>query len=265
MTRITRRYLDGRWGQVHVTHAGSGAPVLLLHQSPLSGTQFLPVLPLLAAAGFQAVALDTAGFGMSDPPPAPASIADHAENVATVLDGLGWASCAVVGHHTGAAIAASLAAVQPDRVSRLVLNGVPLFSPEELAFFRSFQFGPLEPQPDGSHLAAAWAQRVKATPGWTDLEAMHRHVVAMLAVHRRYHWGFLAALDHDVTPDLLAIRVPTLLFTNTGEDLYAATQRAHRLRPDFGYAELVGGTHDIIDEQPDAWAKGVIGFLRDRP
>jgi hypothetical protein len=45
--------------------------------------------------------------------------------------------------------------------------------------------------------------------------------------------------------------VPTLLLTNTGEDLYEATQRSRDLRPDFfAYQALQGGTHDIIDEQP---------------
>jgi pimeloyl-ACP methyl ester carboxylesterase len=56
--------------------------------------------------------------------------------------------------------------------------------------------------------------------------------------------------------------VPTLLLTNTGEDLYAATRRARALRPDFAYVELEGGTHDIVDEQPAAWAAAVSEFLR---
>jgi hypothetical protein len=55
--------------------------------------------------------------------------------------------------------------------------------------------------------------------------------------------------------------VPTLLYTNTGEDLYAATNRCRTVRPDFAYAELPGGTHDIVDEQPQAWAAGVLWFL----
>lgn len=62
--------------------------------------------------------------------------------------------------------------------------------------------------------------------------------------------------------DLLAITSPTLIFSNTGEDLYAASQRAHALRPDFAFAALEGGTHDIIDEQPQAWVAAVTAFLR---
>jgi pimeloyl-ACP methyl ester carboxylesterase len=53
-----------------------------------------------------------------------------------------------------------------------------------------------------------------------------------------------------------------MLMTNTGEDLYEATGRAHAIRPDFAFAALEGGSHDIIDEQPQNWARTVIEFLR---
>ena len=47
--------------------------VLLLHQTPRSWAEYREVLPLLGAA-FRAIAMDTAGFGDSDPVAAPASI-----------------------------------------------------------------------------------------------------------------------------------------------------------------------------------------------
>lgn len=256
---IRRAYLDGRWGQVHVRRTGSGSPLLLLHQSPLSGAQFEAALPLLA--GFDVAAIDTPGFGMSDPPPEPVAIEDYADALLPVLDALGWGRAHVLGHHTGAAIAASFAARHGNRTERLILNGVPLFTPEQRAHFESFRFGPLLPEPDGGHLLAAWNQRLAATPGWRDLDAMHRYVVEMLAVNRTYWWGFQAAFGYDIGPDLKAIDCPTLILTNTGEDLYDSSLRAHALRPDFAFAALEGGTHDIVDEQPDAWAAAVMEFL----
>ena len=183
---IRKGYVDGRYGQVHFRQAGDGVPLLLLHQSPLSSAMFDAALPHLASAGLHAVAMDTPGFGNSDPPPAPVDIAAYADALAPVLDAFGWGRAALLGHHTGAAIAAGFAARHPARVDRLILNGVPLFTAEELEFFHSFTFGPIEPQADGSHLAAAWAQRLAATPGWTDLEAMHRYVIEMLRQHRTY-------------------------------------------------------------------------------
>lgn len=259
---LRRAYVDGPYGQLHLRIAGQGAPLILLHQSPLSGDQFSAVLPLLADAGFCAIALDTPGFGQSDRPALPVGIAGYADAIPAVLAAMGWSKAHVLGHHTGASIAASLAARRPELIDRLILNGVALLSDEDRAHFAQFRFAPLEPQADGSHLLAAWNQRLAASPGWTNVEAMHRYVTALLANPEHYFWGFEAAFAHDMAADLKAITAPTLIFSNTGEDLYAASQRAHALRPDFAFAALAGGTHDIIDEQPQAWTAAVTGFLR---
>jgi pimeloyl-ACP methyl ester carboxylesterase len=258
-----RNYIDGPFGQIHVRECGpaDGAPLLLLHQSPLSGAMFGAVLPLLAQRGFRCVAADTPGFGQSDLPVEEVGIAGYARAMVAVLDGLGWDRAHVLGHHTGASIAAALAASEPARVDRLVLNGVALLNDEERAFFAQFRFDPLEPKADGSHLLAAWNQRLAASPGWSDIDAMHRYTTEMLANPVHYGRGFRAAFLHDLAADLRAIRAPTLILTNTGEDLYAASQRAHALRPDFSFAALDGGTHDIIDEQPEAWTELVAPFL----
>ncbi len=55
---------------------------------------------------------------------------------------------------------------------------------------------------------------------------------------------------------------PCLILANTGDAIYAQSQRAKEMRPDFAYAELEGGTIDIIDEQPAAWAQIVAEFLK---
>jgi len=258
---IRRAYVDGPHGQIHLRQAGNGVPLLLLHQSPLSGGQFEAVLPLLADRGFAAVAMDTPGFGQSDRPDAAIAIAGYADSIPSVFNALGWSAAHVLGHHTGASIAASFAARYPESVERLVLNGLALLSTEERAHFAQFRFAPLELQADGSHLLAAWNQRIAASPGWSHLGAMHRYVSEMLFNSQFYFWGFEAAFAHDLAADLMSVKAKTLIFTNTGEDLYAASQRAHALRSDFTFAELKGGTHDIVDEQPEAWTNVVEGFL----
>ena len=264
MSRLRKSYVDGRWGQVHVREMGAGDQLLLLHQSPLSGAMFEAAMPFLAAAGFHVAAVDTAGYGASEGAPQPPTISDHGEAVVNVLDALDWERCHVLGFHTGASIAAAFAARHGHRLRRLVLNGVPLLTEEELAFYQTYDFKPLLPQADGSHLLQAWNMRLQATPGWSNLRAMHRYTVEMLSINETYHLGFRAALSHDMHDDLMALDVPTLIFTNTGEDLYESSKRAAGLREDFAYAELEGGTHDIVDEQPEAWAAVVADFLQER-
>lgn len=257
---IRRSYLDGCWRQVHLRRCGAGTPLLLLHQSQLSGAMFDPAMAHLAAAGIEAVALDTAGFALSDGPPGSVSIPEYADALAELIGTHFDQPVNLLGHHTG--IAANLAARHPGKVGWLLLNGVPWPASGELSHFRGFRFGPLEHVADGSHLLAAWNQRLTASPGWTNLNALHWHVVEMPRVNRTYYWGFQAAFAHDHEPDLRAIACPTLILTNTGENLFEPSRRAAALRPDFEFAALDGGTHDIVDEQPAAWASRVGCFKR---
>lgn len=259
---MKRGYFDGPWGQVHYRRFGAGVPTILLHQSPLSSAQFDAAVPFLSQAGLDCVALDLPGMGMSDPVPSGAKLDDFVAIIPAALAHFGWSKTHFIGHHTGASLAARYAAQEPAKVDRLILNGVAFLSEQERAFFATFEFGPTQIAADGTHLVQAWTARLKATPGWSDLDAMHRYTMEGLMRGRTSWMAFPAVIGHDLTPDIMALTVPTLFFTNTTDDLYEATQRASALRPDFAYRALEGGTHDIIDEQPEAWANIVIDFLR---
>lgn len=262
MTSIRRGYFDAPTGQVHYRVAGAGGrPLLLLHQSPISGSQFEAVLPRLAARGFHALAPDMPGFGMSDPAPEPLTLSTYAGCVPAALAHMGWSRCALLGHHTGAVVGALHAVAAPGSVEALVLNGFPLFTDAERAHFSTFYLADTGPVPDGSHLLRVWESRLRSTPGWTDLALMHRYTVEALVSGATNRKAFPLIVAADLEGVLRAITVRTLLLTNTGEDLYDATRRAHAVRPDFAYAELAGGTHDIVDEQPDAWTAAVAAFL----
>ena len=257
-------YIDGPIGQIHFRETGSGPALVLLHQSPLSGAMFAPSMPLLAARGFRTVAIDTPGYGMSDGPDAPLPLSELADAIAAAILALTDGPCFLLGHHTGAAAAASLAARRCVPLNAVVLNGVPLLSAEERAVFSGFDFGPRQLASDGSHLIGLWNQRVASSPGWSNLQAMHKHVVDMLAAGDSYGFAFTSVFEHDIAADLAAMECRTLVLTNTGEDLYAASLRAHQLRPDWAFAELAGGTHDIVDEQPEQWSRAVTDFLLER-
>lgn len=265
MSTIRRGYFDAPGGQVHdrrAAPAAQGVPLVLLHQSPLSSTQFEAVLPGLAARGFDAVALDMPGFGMSDEAPPDATLADYAAIIPAALDAFGWPDAHLAGHHTGAVVAAVFAVAEPGRVRRLVLNGFPLLSQAERDHFATFYFGPKDPVADGSHLLLAWENRLRSTPGWSDLALMHRYTVEGLYRGASNWRAFPLIIGADLGELVASLKVPTLLLTNTGEDLYDSTRRTLALRPGFfAYRELQGGTHDIIDEQPGPWVDAVAGFL----
>jgi pimeloyl-ACP methyl ester carboxylesterase len=265
--------VDAPTGQVHYRTMGDGEPLLLLHQSPSSSRQFEAALPLLAAAGIRAIAMDTPGYGLSDIPAGPPTITVYASVIPALLDQLGVERTAILGHHTGVDTACEFAVTHPDRVSKLILNGVPLFTEDERAdFLAKHDHAPIALEPDGSHFAKAWQAGIAATPGYETiggygpgaLEAVTRGVANRFGspAERAVRWyGHHAAFTYDLLPRLRAIQQPALLLTNTGEDLYEHTRRAREVRPEYPYVELEGGTHHIVDEQPQAWTAAVVRFL----
>lgn len=261
--KTRKGYADGPFGQIHYQEAGGGVPLVLCHQSPSSSAMFRPAYPLLAAAGVRAIGMDTPAFGQSDPPPRPHSIAGYARAVPALLDHLNLDQAAILGHHTGAAIAAEAAVTWPARITRVILNGPPVLTLAERKAYRdALDSAPRsDPQADGSHLLEIWNRRATFTPGWTSVEAMHNGVIQMLIAGDAGLDGFHAAFDHDIAETIRRITQPTLILTNTGDDIYSCAQRARELRPDFDYVELSGGTHDIVDEQPQAWADAVTAFV----
>jgi hypothetical protein len=75
---------------VHLRYAGSGPPVVLLHDSPRSSRLHEPLLAALSDR-FTVIALDTPGYGNSTPlaGDAPLRIADFADALADTLQALG--------------------------------------------------------------------------------------------------------------------------------------------------------------------------------
>ena len=122
---IERAFVPISTGRVHVAACGAGQPILLLHQTPRSWDEYRDVLPLLGKH-YRAIAMDTVGFGDSDPlPDGQDSIEAWAAAAHEVLTTLGCSSAVIAGHHTGAAIAVEMAASRSDRVEALILSACP--------------------------------------------------------------------------------------------------------------------------------------------
>lgn len=260
-----RGYADGPFGQIHYQDTGSGQPLVLCHQAPITSRQYDLVYPLLAEAGFRAVGIDSPGFGMSDAPPKVPTIADYASAVLPVLDHLGIDRADICGHHTGALIATEVALGAPGRIRKVILNGPTPFTEEEreewLAFVEEKEKG-FTHREDGSHLQELYAGRWEwAEPG-TDPALVTRYVVEQLMGYGPFWYGHNAAFHYDHAARMKLLEHPTLILTNTGDVIYEHAKRAHALRPDFEFAEIEGGSIDITDQRPAEWVQAVANFLR---
>jgi pimeloyl-ACP methyl ester carboxylesterase len=102
----------------------------MVHGFPETWYSWRHQLPVLAAAGFRAVAIDVRGYGRSSKPPgveAYRMLAHVSDNVG-VVRALGEQTATVVGHDWGSPIAANSALLRPDVFTAVALLSVP-YSP----------------------------------------------------------------------------------------------------------------------------------------
>jgi pimeloyl-ACP methyl ester carboxylesterase len=117
---------DGIELEVHDDGDRDGPPVLLVHGFPDSSYLWRHQVEALTGAGLRTVVPDMRGFGESEKPAA----VEHyrlmraVADLVAVLDALDIARVRLVGHDWGAAVAWLFAALQPDRVDRLVALSV---------------------------------------------------------------------------------------------------------------------------------------------
>jgi pimeloyl-ACP methyl ester carboxylesterase len=259
--RVRRAFAALDHGQMHYAECGDAAApaVLLLHQSPRSWAEYREVLPLVGER-FRAIAMDTAGFGDSEPVAEP-SIETWAAAAAQLLDVLGVQRAHVVGHHTGGVIAVELAAAHADRVASLVLSSTPV---TDAAFREARRLRPpidaVTFQPDGTHLAALWQRRQAFyPPDRPDL--LHAFVADAMKV-ADVEAGHRAVASYRMEGRIAALRQPTLLI-HAPDDPFAAPHTAHWQAhlPHARVATIDGGGVPLPNQCPAAFARAVLDFL----
>jgi pimeloyl-ACP methyl ester carboxylesterase len=151
---------------------GSGEPVLLIDM--LLADCFLPLLSEPALADrYQLIRYHKRGWAGSTHTPPPVSIPDHAGDAAALLEQLGVRRAHIVGHSTGAAIAAQLALDHPEAVHTLTLLEPTLVSlPYGQAFLK--EAAPVFEAYAGGDHAGAFAMFVAAASGldWATCRAL---------------------------------------------------------------------------------------------
>ena len=151
---------------------GSGEPVLLIDS--LLADCFLPLLSEPALADrYQLIRYHKRGWVGSTHTPPPVSIADHAADAAALLEYLVVRHAHIVGHSSGASIAAQMALDHPEAVHTLTLLEPTLVSlPRGQAFLK--QAAPVfEAYRSGDH-SGAFAMFVAAASGldWATCRAL---------------------------------------------------------------------------------------------
>lgn len=246
--------------QVHYRRGGAGPPLVLLHASPRSSAALVPLAEALATR-FSVVALDTPGYGSSDPLPGieQPEILDHAAATAEVLGALGIERCALYGTHTGASIALELASSRPDLVEAAVLDALPILTSYESASLLQ-NLPAYRPQPDGGHLTALW-ERVRAEHlyfPWFDQRpaarvdapmpsaaCLHQAAMDLLRAGEGYRAAYAATFRYSSQAALASLETPVAVIACENDPQAAWLERLPRLPECVETARLAGGRDEL--------------------
>lgn len=247
---VKRGFVDIPDGQVHYRHAGTRSqqklPLVMLHASPGSAKLLEPLIRAFAA-GRYVVATDTLGNGDSSAPKGDAPALDYfAAAHVRALDALGLERFDLYGSHTGANIACEVAIAHPQRVRRVILDGVSLYRAQERADMLANYAPAVAIDQIGSqfnriwhfvrdvYLFWPWYKRDAAharSIGLPSADELHDKVVEVLKATRTYHLSYRAAIAYDKEARLPLVKAPTLLACAQTDMFLEYFERVQALMP----------------------------------
>ena len=210
---------------------------------------------------FRAFAMDTPGYGQSDPPPRPLTIPEYADRSLAFLDAIGAERCNLLGHHTGASIAVDLASRNPDRVERLILGGVPLYSASDARRAEGKVRAPIEYTPEGTHIQWAWDRYRNMMGLGAPLERVQRGMLQLLIAGDYYPWAYEAVWDYDIEPALRRIRQPVLLLVGENDVLAPVNPDVVKIVPQAIDARIAGADAMLPDEETERYVAKIVEFV----
>ncbi len=266
-----------RDGVVHHELAGpeDGPRVVLIHGVSGPMAVWDRTMPALAGAGFRVLRYDHFGRGYSDRVEVDHDEALYERQLADLLDAVGWRDpVALVGSSMGAIVAARFASEHPARVARVVLVG-PAGFPIEVSFGAKLLGVPAV----GGYLMRVLGDRM--------LSAHHRKYFVEAEQASALQAAFEAQLEirgtkRSIRSTMLHMPVnddadgyrrlgrsgkPVLLVWGRADRTFPFThsERALELVPQATLVPIDDAAHLPQIEQPDAFARAVIPFLRPAP
>ena len=177
---------------------GEGEPLLALHGGLGSIDMFGPS-PALLAAGRQVIAVDLHGHGRTPLGDRPISLIDMGDDMAVLLERLGYRQVDAMGYSMGGGVAFRLAVQHPEMVRRLVLVSTGFsqdgFYPEML--------------PQQAAVSGALADTMKDTPMYTTYAAVAPHPEDFPRLLDRM--GESMRQPYDFSEDVNTLRMPVML------------------------------------------------------
>jgi len=237
---IISQFINIESKNVFMKMAGQGPVIFVFHQSPQSSTSSMEWIAELGK-NYLVIAPDTPGYGHSDPLTIQSpSVTDFAHFFVQLIDQLKITQFAVVGTHTGAAIAAKIAVLKAENTFAAFFDGFPAFEAQEAKELLGDYLPAFVPSWDASHLAWLWSRIREQTiffPWYNrnpenrmnydcrDPKAMQDWARDFLLAGESYCSAYAAAFNENGTQLSADVRCPALFCYHQSDPLTAHLDR----------------------------------------
>jgi haloalkane dehalogenase len=258
-----RGYVGAPGEQVHYREHGDAGdpPVVWLHQTASSSAMWERVLPLIP--GVRHLALDSPGFGGSDPLPGAPAIGDYAQRLLGAVTALTDGPVLLVGHHTGAVIAGEVAIARPDLFRAMVLIGCVVIADDDEQARARGTYDHWEIDARGDYVVEHIIPRLLKSVTRDDPGQMAGELVAYLQAGPEYTRAYDAVYGYRAAERLPLVTTPTwcAIGEQEGDPMPRWTKLAAGLIPGASFTPIAGAGCELAFEEPAAVAALVAGVI----
>ncbi len=257
---------------LHITDAGEGKPIVLIHGWPLSDEMYEYQYNDLVNSNFRVIGITLRGFGKSDKPFGAYNYDVHALDIKRVLDKLDIKDAMLAGFSMGGAIAVRfVSAYNEAQVSKLVLAGaaVPIWTQREDFPYNLPQSAVDDliklNYKDRPKLLADFAKIFSATEtALNDGIGNWLNGIGLSASSHATAECLVALRDTDLRPDLAKITIPTLILHGK-KDKICSFDLAEQMKAGITDSHLVAfekSGHSLFLEETKKFNSELIKFAK---
>lgn len=251
-------------GKVYLYAVGSGEPLVFLHGVGNSGWTWRKVIDEFAQH-FTCYVIDMPGFEHSDIPPRKYSMDDYTQAVVDVIDAIGLEQVNIIGDHTGSMIAVILAGQYPERVKKLVLDGLPYWNKERGQVLWEKWFLPMYTDTTSYHLPVSplttWEEAKASNPKlerevWEKTDEIYRRSRLWIRLSQE------ANSSYDMEAAGPDVKAPTLIVYGDGDALRRGEKYANEGIKGSIVKVVTDSEGPAHEFQPHEFASVSIEFLK---
>ncbi|MBU3927983.1 MAG: alpha/beta hydrolase [Bacteroidetes bacterium] len=258
--------------RLHITDAGQGRPIVLIHGWPLSDEMYEYQYNALIKNNFRAIGITLRGFGKSDKPYGAYDYDIHALNIKHVLSKLDVKDAVLVGFSMGGSIAIRyVSKYKGAHISKLVLCGaaapiwtqrndfkynLPKSAVDELIEL-NYKDRPLLLSNFGKIFSATETSLNKGMRNWLN-------GINLSASSYATAQCLVALRDTDLRPDLEKITIPTLIMHGK-KDKICSFDLAEQMKAGIKNSHIVAfenSGHSMFLEETDKFNSELIKFAK---